>query len=44
MDGTSDSSCDGDDGVSLPSIVLKGINYWVIFRVFWVVACSGNLS
>ena len=34
MDGTSDSNCDGNDRVGLPSIVLYGVNYWVVFLVF----------
>ena len=36
-----DSCCDSDEGVGLPSIVLYGGNYWVIFGVFM---CEGLIG
>lgn len=43
MNGTLDSSCDGNDGVSLPPIVLYVFINGSNFVCFRVIVCYGNL-
>ena len=44
MYGPSYACCDGYEGVGSPPIVLNGCDYWVVFSIFCVMACSRNMS
>ena len=38
MYGTSHPSCDGSEGIGSSSIILYGVDYWVVFGV---ILCEG---
>lgn len=44
MHGSSHPNYDGDEGVYFQSVVLDGINRWIVFGVFKLGAWSWNLS